>query len=215
MGPSGPILLRRYNELTGENLLTRLTQFGDIDVSSEQVMGWIDQCQKEIATEAGRVERYTIATVTANIENDLPTDYIALINVLINNVDYSKMSRIIIREDNKIIFPEDLTNVVLIYRTIPGNYNDMKEELEIHPLLHPIVLYYLIAMYYDRESEGEREEFSLANKYSNKFEYQKQRILAKLNNTDSDGPVDTLDDMPKLSRYHHSSLPVEDVDGYV
>lgn len=201
--------------MTGTTLATRLSEFGDIDASASQVIGWIDQCQREIATEAGKASRSTITTVVANTEKALPADFAALIGVLIAGVPYTRMDEIIIREDGFIVFPEDITTLTLLYRRIPAAYTALATELEVHPLIHHAILYYLIAMYYDQEGEGDAEESGLAQRYMNRFEYLKQKAIDRINNIDASGPTPTTDAMYKRSRYHSSSLSVEDEDGYV
>jgi ribosome-associated protein YbcJ (S4-like RNA binding protein) len=196
--------------MKGQELYSRLVNFGDLeDKDTETVCGWIDTCQKDIAIDFGPIASYTFATVTSGVRAQLPSNFLSISEVLVNGEEYTKKNKIKIYPDGYIVFPEDLTQVLLIYRSIPEDYTDLNEELRVHPLIQPHILNYLIAMHYDGEGEGD-EESTMATKYMSLWEAKKREVLGKLANADIDGPVETVDAMPRRSRYFHSIYEEED-----
>lgn len=197
--------------MKGQELYNRLLNFGNTKATTDQVIAWIDTCQKDIAAEAGKVVRATFSTVTADTEVALPTDFASVVEFLYDGKPYGKRKDIRIMPDGFIVFPETLTNdLSMLYHQIPADYTDLQTDLVPHPLLQPIMLYYLISIYYDTEGEGDPEESGLATRYMNLFYAKKNEILAKIANPDSDSPTDTVDAMPKRSRKHMSLLTTED-----
>lgn len=196
--------------MTGQQLLDRVVLFNNLDIEPDQACGWIDNCQKDIATELGKVVRTTFNNVTGNAEVTLPTNFLSLVDVLYNGTTYNKKEKVFTRPDGFIVFPEDLTAITVVYRKIPDDYNNLSLPLEVHPLIQPAIYYYIISMYYDKEGEGDPEESGMAARWMLKFESKKMELIVKLKNIDNDSPVYTKDVLPKRSRYHHHNLPEED-----
>jgi hypothetical protein len=69
---------------------------------------------------------------------------------------------------------------------------------------------YILFKYYDQDGEGSTEESRISDKYLTRYNMRKTEALLRIENRDTDGPVDTSDAMPRKARYHHTSLPEED-----
>jgi hypothetical protein len=197
--------------MTGRDLANRVSQYG-VNVNDEQVIGWLDNWQKDIAAEAGKIVRYTFNSVLADVEIALPTDYASLLELRLNGKTYNRMSKVRIDEEGYITFPEDLTSIIMRYRRIPGDYESLEIELEPNRLLHPIAFYYLISLYYDKEGEGD-EESNMAARWMNLYEIKKNEIISKIKNPEATEPTGTLDTMPRRANRHYRSLPTLSEDG--
>lgn len=190
--------------MKGQDLYSRMSNFG-ISPETGQVVDWIDTWQKDIATEAGKIVRYTFLGATANTEVALPTDFASLVELRYNGSIYKKSHSVRIDEEGYITFPEELTEaIVMRYRRVPADYKNLDTDLEPHALLQPIAIYYLMSLYYDKEGEGD-EESAMAARWMSMYEAKKYEVLSKMKNPLGMEPIITEDVMHKLSRYHHQT----------
>lgn len=185
--------------MNGTDLYTRLQTFGDLDPTSEQVLSWLDTWQKDVAADLPPVKRVVLSNIVANVEVALPTDFLSLQNIMEDGLPYRYINRISISSDKFITFPFDATTLTLIYNHIPATLTSLDTELVVHPMVQPIALYFLVAMYYDKEGEGD-EESTMAARWMQRYEYKKLEIIGKIMNSYGDGPVETTDVMPRSSR---------------
>ena len=184
-----------------------MTQFG-VDPDTDQVISWLDTWQKDIAIEAGKIVRAEITDIVAKQEIALPTDFASLVELRYNGQKYKKSQKVRVDQEGYITFPEDLSDpITMRYRKIPNDYKSLDTELEPHPLIQPIAIYYLMSLYYDKEGEGD-EESNMAARWMAMYEAKKQEIISKINTPPDTDPVVTEDKLPKRSRYHHH--PIDD-----
>jgi hypothetical protein len=190
--------------MTGSELSERLASLADVSsLGNDEIAGWIDSCQKEVALDLPVLSYHSLPTVVADTFYPLTHIILKVTEVKVEGELYDIASVNVIPEG--VTFTEALTNVIIKYESLPDTYTDttINDELSIHPALHAIVVYYLLFCFYNTEGEGDTEETNLAELYYSKWVYLKdkaiERIVKGSLNYSEDDPVSALDLSPPAS----------------
>lgn len=185
--------------MKGQELFDRLQNFGNLDPETEQVISWLDTFQKDMAAELPPTKRVVLTDLVAGTEVPLPVDFLSVNDLLDDQGTWSYASDIIVSSDNYLRVPYDAVSLTLIYNCIPADVESLDDELVIHPMLQPLGFYFLVAMYYDKEGEGD-EESAMGARWMQNYEYKKARTIAQIQSKFSDAPVKMACGLPKYSR---------------
>lgn len=192
--------------MTGNNLYSELLRFGNIDIPELTVIGWINICQKSVSTDLPVVATLPAQPVTAGQVVTINNGVLNLISAKDGDNDYPLTAIEVLQ--NGLKFNQSGTSVSVIYNTMAPDYINLADELTVHPLIQPYILYYLISMYYDMEGEGDSEESGLAERFYQRWLYYRNMAIVTITGSDSAiaenmatrTPVETTDVLPRSRR---------------
>lgn len=196
----------------GRDLYDMIIKFTGIDdLDEDMVAGWINDALADFPDIAFIPLREDYVDVMAATYYELPIDFSSVVSWLYDKKPYKYASKIEVTQDDLILFPYNLSNTItLLYNKARQPYDNLDTELPIRKHLRMIIYDYLLFKYYDHDGEGSAEEFSISNKYLNRYEKRKAEAIMKMENRETGDPVGTVDELPKYSRYHHTALQEED-----
>ena len=192
--------------MTGLELYNRLQSFGDLQVDSSVVVGWIDTCQKEISIERPVVDEVTVLAVSVGTTKLIATGVLSFISAKYTDStgEYEYPLSALSINKKSIVFGKAANSVTVRYSSIAPDYTNISDELTVDVVFHAPMLYYLISMYYEMEGEGDIEEGRIADKYYQRWMYNKSIALGSLMSSDQESssmaPVETTDVMPRTRR---------------
>lgn len=196
--------------MTGAQLLAKANSFGDINISNADGLLWLDMKLTELAPTIGSITTLSFADVEADTPEDLPDDFGTLVEWMVDDDTYDNYKKIKIRGNNKIYFPYDIDDIDMLYRAIT-TYSDLSVEFPVDKMAHTAICYWLIAMYWDQEGEGDDEEsIQMSERWFNKYEISLLKAIDNINNRDIEETVATEDVMPSRSRESHVTYGDDD-----
>ena len=143
--------------------------------------GGLDKAQKEIAIDFPVVSSITVTPVTVGTVQEVTTGIIDIISATYEDGDYPLSS--ISVSGNNLVFALAADSVTVVIHTLYPDFTSISSNLSVHPLLQPIILDYLISLYYDSEAEGDPEESSIAREFYQRWMFYKSQVISTLTTT--------------------------------
>ena len=188
--------------MTGRSLYNKLLSFADIDVTEEAALVWIDLAQKKASLDLPVVQTVVATDVEEGGTVSVPEGVFRLISAVDSGGEDYSLSNITVNSNN-LVLAEAVDSITITYSGPSPTYDDLEDELTIHPSLHGPLLYFLISIYYDMEGEGDSEESGLAERYYQRWVYYRNLAISCLEGTDNNTylrePVSTTDELPSRS----------------
>lgn len=190
--------------MKGRDLYNQLINFGDIDVSEQAVIGWIDMAQKKASLDVPVAQSVYAIGVVPGTTVPVSGGVFKLISAVSDSGEYPLTSVSV--TPNSFTLHEAADFITITYTGPAPPFTSIDDELTIHPSLHAPLVYFLISMYYDMEGEGDSEESGLAERFYQRWVYYRNLAIAALMGTENDTfarePVSTTDVLPKSSSRH-------------
>lgn len=151
-------------------------------VQPETAIQWSNEAQNLIAIEYPPVASTTFSPTLTTKSFALPADYLSFIQMRDPNGEVYDTSKLKTPVPGFILFDE-VGTFTMYYGKVPAEMSTEQADMDIqiHPLLQPLIFDYLFYKYYDTYADGDQEESNFASKFydyfTNKLAYLTQKLM--------------------------------------
>jgi hypothetical protein len=193
-------------------VIAQIARYNNLNIDQSQALDWINQFQDDVKMDGGPIKETTYATVLGGTFIALPSDFLKVLNIFENGVLYSRVGEVSILPSptgHVIKFPQDLTTVKMWYRGKPADLTSVSSDIDVLPNFVKCAYFYILYMFYLKDSEGDPEEMSLANALFGRYTEMKAKA-AEEQTVQFDSPVVTTNVLPTMGRRMNYSASEEE-----